>query len=401
MKRNWLKIESRQGGQVAYTMNLFFTTLFEHFVKTIGSLFYNIIVFVIPIDENKTVYYSNGGTFRGNPKAIFNEWLIYNKDCKHIWLLKDKPNISTFITKANNVAHCKVKSLRALYHLATAKYWIFDTQSPLGILPKKETIYVQLWHGAGAFKKFGIDSLGWGKKNKGSWLVDNMRWDMLLCSSDNIVHIYSHAFGNFPNNKIFVSGLPREDFITQNKENIKIFKERFKLPIKQDFILYAPTFRDDDRNSNTLFEGINHLTKTLDQTVGLRLHPNWLNRFNIGANLLDFSKVDDLESLLCATDILITDYSSIIFDYSLLERPIIFYVPDLDDYNSYRSFYCDYETFVPGPIAKTKSELLRAISNYNYDLWLPKIRELAIKYHKYNDGKNSVRVLNKILSIKK
>jgi len=191
--------------------------------------------------------------------------------------------------------------------------------------------------------------------------------------------IYKTAFGA-KEDKIFNIGCPRTDiffnkYILQEKRN-EFFKSYPELS-KKKLILYAPTFRDNDNNTSQgkmMHLDIKKLLSKLNDNyvLGIRLHPHLANKVNLNkyfpesyqSKVFDFSLYDKLNTLLICSDILITDYSSIIYEYSLLEKPMIFYCYDLDKFEkSGRGFYGNYKSLVPGPIAFKTEEIVDIITN--------------------------------------
>jgi CDP-glycerol glycerophosphotransferase (TagB/SpsB family) len=137
-----------------------------------------------------------------------------------------------------------------------------------------------------------------------------------------------------------------------------------------------------------------------DYILGVRLHPAIVNKIELKDNILNLS-LYDTEPVLSVSDILITDYSSIIFDFVLLERPMLFYSPDVNEYGDQRGFYFDYSTFIPGPLCKTKESLLDEIVNYEIERWEKVIKNFKQDFQPDFDGENSKRVFERIIQIEK
>ncbi len=366
----------------------------------------NIIVVLFrlyPTRTRKVIYWSKTFRYEGNVKALYLEW-TKQKGYKHIWLVKnqDQMQIINNLNLSNTTA-CNVHNIQTFYHLSTAKYWIKETDlnSP-GIRPRKETFVVQLWHAAGAFKKFGANLKRNGRLQK-IRKKDSSRWDLLLCSSEEIIDIYSQAFFQFPKNKIITSGLPRNDLLFQYLPHKTQIRQELGFKQNKVFILYAPTFRDTNSDSCLFNHAVNYLVHNLPDNflLGVRLHPSLLDKISIDSDILNLSYEADVEKVLSVTDILITDYSSIIFDFALLKKPIIFYMPDIDNYIDSRGFYYNLQLFIPGPICTTLDALQYQITHYDSDLWGKKIKSFRDKFQPDFDGMNSIRVLNKILELSK
>ena len=295
------------------------------------------------------------------------------------------------------------------HHIATSKTIFMDNVFlPFSIIKvKKNTQLVQLWHGTGTIKKFGLDSEeGWVKK---LGLATNNNTTHFIVGSSWMKKIYKTAF-NAKEEKIFNIGCPRTDLFF-NENNLQESKEEF-YKIYQELsnkkiILYAPTFRD---NENKLDEikiqlDIDKLMSKLDKdyVLGLRLHPHVANKVNLNENsmnsydhrIINFSHYDKLNTLLICSDILITDYSSIIYEYAIMKKPMIFYCYDLTKFEkSDRGLYGNYRSIVPGPIAFKTEEITNIImdnitDNYDMDKFL-------LTYLENCDG-NSRKRLYKLL----
>ncbi|MDR0913152.1 MAG: CDP-glycerol glycerophosphotransferase family protein [Methanobrevibacter sp.] len=232
---------------------------------------------------------------------------------------------------------------------------------------------VQLWHSSGTIKKFALDSET--GKIKELAQKSSSKTTHLIVESEEMIPYFKSAFG-VSNDKIYDIGTPRTDFFhddiylkNKKKDFNHYLTENFALnnDLKsKKFILYAPTFRDNDFLDKTGFKQVNNdifdLLEYLSENwiILLRLHPYISKNFNISNlnindkfknRIIDVSNYDGLNALLIASDLLITDYSSIIFEYSLLNKPIIFYPYDLKEFEEYsRGFYFNYKTFVPGEI---------------------------------------------------
>lgn len=258
------------------------------------------------------------------------------------------------------------------------------------------TQVVQLWHGSGAFKKWGYSTLSKGfgadEKSAKAFPMHNC-YTLVPISAAEVAPHYAEAFGlSNADSIIRPLGVPRTDVLF-DKAFVKSAKRRlydslcrgnadFKkaFPSYDDFsakqvVLYAPTFRGKTITAATSSLNLNFETlrsELSDSAVCkngfvflTKLHPFVSGGADIPNSCkqwcFDVSSFTDTNTLLCASDLLITDYSSIIFEYSLLTRPMIFYAYDLETYIGERDFYYNYEDFVPGKITKTQSELTAEI----------------------------------------
>lgn len=247
---------------------------------------------------------------------------------------------------------------------------------------RDETKVVQTWHAAGAFKKFGYSTNyleGGPNPFKNTKMHIHKGYDYATVSSEEVRRHYAEAF-DMPIENVIPVGLPRADFffdevaVSQMKE--KIYGLYPALKGKQ-VILYAPTFRGvgKKRAKFKMEFDFNRIAKEIsdDYIIALKLHPSVKSsdieiEEEVAHKVINISEYSDANDILTVTDLLITDYSSIIFDYSLLNKPMLFYAYDLEEYLYDRNFYYEYESFVPGPIARTNEEIIRLIQDNQFDL---------------------------------
>lgn len=204
---------------------------------------------------------------------------------------------------------------------------------------------------------------------------------------------------------IVILGYPRNDIFFNHSFAFEDYKNKFNLSRFTKVILYCPTFRDK-RPSKVPFT-INFLKKLNDYliknnyTLLLKNHPNERSDFNVEnySNIIDVSsRVNDVQDLLIHVDVLITDYSSVVMDFILSNKPIIFYPYDYDEYTKIRKWDIDYYSIVPGPFAKNEEELLECLKSietiFRGTAYKEKYEELRNKYHFYKDGKSCERLYN-------
>ncbi len=253
--------------------------------------------------------------------------------------------------------------------LATAKYvFLNDNFMPMADLNfSKETVITQLWHAEGAFKKFGLsapltDDVADREKKCSEKLT------YVICSSKNVAPVYSEAFG-VDEDKILPLGAPRIDLLLAERnidELRKAFDDAHPGCKGKKLILYAPTFRENGDADKKLLENIN-MKKFSDElgdeySLLIKLHPQ-INSSKPVEGAVDVTKGHDIGELTLISDMLITDYSSACMDFALLSKPCIFFAFDLEEYEKERSFYFDYESYVPGEVSKTFDEVIEAIKN--------------------------------------
>lgn len=260
---------------------------------------------------------------------------------------------------------------RCMYRIAKAEnilidgdyYFLFDLNV------RKTTQVIQLWHAGGAFKKFGCDIYNKDSKEWKQQSEHHISYSYVITSSDFCKQFYSSAF-NISQDKIISLGVPRTDNLY--KVNValaraKLYK-KFGIPEGKKLILYAPTFREPNGAFNKLDVFQNHIDVGefnrrfgSEYILALRIHPNYKDASNFPEGTINVSTYPQ-DELLAAADILITDYSSILFDFAYFKRPIISYAYDITSYVKERSFYMNYDHIVPGAIATDNEELFEAIA---------------------------------------
>lgn len=293
---------------------------------------------------------------------------------------------------------------RSAYELAVSRYVFMDNAFlPLAYLKlRKETTLVQLWHGTGTVKRFGQSTTTGELRELEARCARNISF--VTVSSDATRRLYAECFG-VPESKVIVTGLPRSDiFFDKNfaADARARFEAEYPLIKGRKLILYAPTFRDNDKDCSSQLRVVQELIDAAahlpDFCLGLRLHPFVADtaKHIDSPSVIDLSKYEGLNTILGAADILITDYSSIIFEYALLKRPMIFYAYDLNDFESAgRGFYKDYRSYVPGPVVTDVSGIIDALSKTDrYDFSLSD--SFVTESFAYTDGRSAERIKHRI-----
>ncbi|MFL5674775.1 MAG: CDP-glycerol glycerophosphotransferase family protein [Chloroflexota bacterium] len=276
------------------------------------------------------------------------------------------------------------QAIEAGYHLATARVFIVDDYFfPMYVIrPRDGTTFIQTWHACGAFKKVGY-SLHDKSFGADSTLTERVRlhsnYDVCLVASEASAPFYAEAFGQPLERFTSRLGIPRTDVFFGDERiarGVAAVRARYPLPAGRRVILYAPTFRGD-----TITDA--HATDDLDlralkavlgedHVLLVRLHPFVRSQTPIGPDLADFaidvSDYPDINELMLVSDVLVTDYSSAIYEFSLLGRPMVFFAPDYAAYEKERGFYFDYRTGVPGPIFEETEPLAAYLRAGEFDL---------------------------------
>jgi len=366
-----------------------------------------------PVKQNRIVFESFlGKQYSDNPRAIFEYITDKNLNFDCYWSF-DREHVDKFRKK--NLKVVKRLTIKWVYYMATSKYWITNSRLPYWIPKFNRTIYIQTWHGT-PLKKLGVDIENVQmpgvdtESYKQQFVHEAQKWDYLISPNAYSTNIFRRAFA-FKKNLI-ESGYPRNDYLIKNNqaETILKLKEIIGLPKEKKVILYAPTWRDNQyyqvgRYKFDIQLNLNKLRKELgdDYIILLRLH--YLVSENLDLSgfedfVFDFSNYEDIRELYLISDLLITDYSSVFFDYANLKRPIIFFVYDIEDYRDViRGFYFNLEELAPGPLVKTNDELITSIKTIDKIkfVYQDKFDNFYKTFCYLEDGNASERVVKEIL----
>lgn len=304
---------------------------------------------------------------------------------------------------------CLKRGLACIKELATAKAaFITDAcQITSCVNLRKETRLIQIWHACGAFKKFGFSTalLKFGDSEKRMLKYPYYKnISYITVSSPDIVWAYEEAMNSRTfGSKVVPVGVSRTDLFF-DKEFLNSAKERVyeAFPNARDkkVILYAPTFRGKVRSARTGMVDIERFYQELgdEYVLMIKHHPYVKNPPLINEIYSDFavdlSKICDIEDLLCAADICISDYSSLVFEYSLFERPLIFFAYDIESYNDWRGFYYDYDELTPGPVFTTDEEIIEYIKNIDERFDKQRIIDFKDKFMSACDGNSTSRIID-------
>lgn len=362
---------------------------------------------MLPANKNLVVFESFlGKQYSCNPRAIYEYMKENHPDYDMYWSI-DPRSASTF--KGKGLKTIKRFSIEWLFKMARAKYWVSNSRLPMWIPKPNHTVYLQTWHGT-PLKKLaadmdevhmpGTDT----KRYKKNFLNEASRWDYLISPNRYSSDIFKRAFGF--EKEMIESGYPRNDYLYNhnNTDTITEIKKRLELPLDKKVVLYAPTWRDNEYYSKGKYKfnlklDLEQMQKELgdEYIVLLRMHYLIAENLDISSFhgfAFDVSHHTDITELYIISDLLITDYSSVFFDYANLKRPIIFFVYDIESYRDMlRGFYFDLENQAPGPLVKTTEEVVdqikKQMDNDNFKDFLQKFCYLE-------SGQSSKRVVEKV-----
>ena len=266
-----------------------------------------------------------------------------------------------------------LNSLLAGYYLATARVFVVDDYFfPLYVVRRRRgTLAIQVWHACGAFKRFG-HSIGDRSFGANPALTERVRihtnYDICVASSEAAARAYAEAFDQPLERFVWSVGVPRTDVLLREPDAGRTrerLRREYGITPERRAILYAPTFRGDRTFAaqHPTQLDLRLLRDALHEghVLLLRMHPFVRSRERIDADLanfvIDVSDQPEVNELMLASDVLVTDYSSVIFEFALLRRPIAFFAPDHEAYERERGFYFDYREEGPGPVFTTSADL--------------------------------------------
>lgn len=376
-------------------------------VKKLVVLFYRVFCHLVCVDGKLVVFDSDmGKNYSGSPRAIYEKLIQVDKEHRFrpVWVftraalgsgMEDKPDCRIVV----------YGSLRYYYLMSRAGIWVFDTRHEKYLVKKKKTFYIQTWHGT-PLKKLGLDMDVFNMAGehrdaadyKDDILHESAKWDLLLSSSRFTSETFRRCFGY--KGEVLECGYPRNDCL---------FEEGAAGPRDRKVILYAPTWRDN-RYAGDGWYGyepvldIALMEKALSDHYRLVVKLHYLVKKDMSlfpqecirsGFLTVVGNETDIAQLYRQADLLITDYSSVMFDFANLHRPMYFFAYDLEEYREQlRGFYFDFEKEAPGPIVTTTGELIDAIREAKESV---RVEDFVSEYNTFEDGHASERVAERIL----
>lgn len=393
-----------------------------HWFNLRTGLFYNLCAKILPVKKDIFLYEGvSGRQYAGNEKYIYQEMKRRAPKARHVWAFQQQDGIDRNAAELTGAELVLKSSWRYVYLLARAGYLFTGTSFPPYFRKRHRATYVETWHGT-PLKKLGfdIDAPIGRELNRNS--TENVMhpqskmWDYFIAPNEFTAERFSSAYKY--DGEIMRTGYPRNDIFyypSGEKERIvgKV-RSQLNIPADKKIILYAPTFKDGKKygNRNT------KIAFNLDiQALKERLEGDWV--LVVRAHLLSGGKFDpapygefvrtalvdeydDPQELCLASDVLITDYSSICFDFANTGKPMVFYCPDMEEYATQkRGFYFDPKAKFPGPFVVNADEVLSSIDDLqDYEAeYRGKYDAFIEEFCVWEDGKASSRVAD-ILGIK-
>lgn len=364
------------------------------------QLSYKNILCNLPINKRKVYMECYWGTkLDCNPLALANQ---LKKDSNYSIVFGYKKE-SKF-EKDPSFDYVRIGSLKYWYTVATSYILVTNTNFRTELIKRADSIHIQTQHGT-PLKYMGLDcrETPSDRMNWRNFAKRCRRWDYVISSNPYSSMIWRRAMPY--NYTVIESGYPRNDiFFDATQDQIDKIKKELGVDKDKKVILYAPTFRDTQKNSRNIILPVMELSKSLQEDYVLLIRSHHLSKdekylFN---NIIDVSSYPRTNELCLISDLLITDYSSIMFDFACLKRPIILYMPDYDEYVAKRGMYFDIRKKAPGPIANTKSELKNILLNEHFlsDENKHKLLEFNKEFCPWDDENASSRAWDKILNNK-
>lgn len=369
------------------------------------------LMHLFPIRARKIVFtaFEGDGGYCCNPRYIAEALLRESRQYRLVWLVNDtNRRFPKGIQKAKNTFW------RRAYHLATAKVWVDNSRKEYGTQKRKGQVYIQTWHGAIAFKPLGeYRGKSFPEIARLVSKYDSSLIDYVLSNSKWCTEHYPKML--LYDGKIIKTGSPRCDlFFTKRKELYDVVRKRYGLGRKAKIILFAPTFRGGgQKGKRQVFAGIptldfGRMKEALERrfqgtwTVFLRLHPQLSAKMKEMplegkyGHMVDVSQADDMNEILAAADVLVTDYSSVAFDALCMYMPVFLYMDDLKEYTNERGRLMWDLGELPFPVAESNEELFENICRFDLGMYEDAVRVFLARQEVLEDGRASERVVGLI-----
>ncbi|MBG9783664.1 CDP-glycerol glycerophosphotransferase family protein [Shouchella lehensis] len=378
-------------------------------VRRLTRLFFQASA-TLPVKKKQVMFESySGKQYSCNPRAIYEYLKAEETDYELIWSV-NRDYVKEF--QERNIPYIKRLSLRWFFELARSRYWVTNSRMPNWLNKPSHTIYLQTWHGT-PLKKLAADmeDVRMPGTNREQYVrnfhEETANWDYLISPNPYSTEIFKRAF-QF-HKEMLETGYPRNDQLVNGntEQTIVRIKKELEIPLDKKVILYAPTWRDHHNAG----PGSYHFDLKLDlerckeqlgddYVVLMRLHSFITKAPDFSEHngfVFDVTKNQDINELYLISDLLVTDYSSVFFDFAILKRPIIFFTYDLEEYrDDIRGFYFSLEKHAPGPIVKTTDECIQAIERAFKENDERKYEAFYNKFCLLDDGKATSRVVQNV-----
>jgi CDP-glycerol glycerophosphotransferase len=369
----------------------------RHYVKVL--LYYLFRIF--PVRQNKIFIQNFGGKGYGeSPKYIAEEIIKRDLGYKLVWALKS--GTSEEFPHNNKINFVRYGSARAIYEEATAKMWIDNFRKQSYVRKRKSQYYIQLWHGF-PIKKVEKDvERNLPKPYLRDAKRDSTMINLFVSESKFQNRLYRSSF--WFDGEIFYCGSPKHSAIINAGQNIENdVKRHFNIAENKKIVLYTPTFRNNystdvyDIDYEAVLDSLRERTKN-EWVFLIRLHPNISNKsgaITYNERIIQASGYDDIQNLYIASDILITDYSGCMVDFSVTGKPAFLYINDYEEYRKDRDFYFDLRS-LPFPCAANTEELLEKMTHFDNKAYSESLAKFFQETGLILDGKGAEKLVDRI-----
>lgn len=370
-------MKTRLVNKIKYSKTLY--SVYYHVMNTV----FNSMKLLVKTDERLILFNSYAGRkFDDSPRAIFE---LMRKDerfkgYRFIWAFHEPQ-----LYEPENAGKIKTDTPEYFKTALQAKVWVSNSSFERGLhFKNRKTFFLNTWHGT-PIKKMGSDI----EKNQsfGAKSMDTI--DVMMAQSDFDVEVFSRSF-SLPKERFLKAGLPRNDILARyTEEERKAFREKLHIPEYKKVILYCPTFREYEKDADGIVLSLPMNPERWEKELGdeyvllFRAHYEVAKAMGIKEsdflrNVTDYPSLNDL---MIASDLLISDYSSVFIDYSIMDKPMLHYTYDYDKYSAMRGMYFDIRSYLSG--ASEESDLISLIQELNYNKEAEKTRIFRNTYVQY------------------
>lgn len=369
-------------------------------IKSLFSKILNEVLGILP--KQKKIVFVNflGRGYGDSPKYIAEEILRQFLPYDLVWLVYDMTN-----SFPNGIRKVKFYSFKSRYELATARIIISNTKGKLPYIKKKSQYYIQTWHGGFGVKYIEKDAEQYlPQKYVRDSKYDSSITDLILSGSEFQTKVIQDSF--WYKGEIFKKGVPRNDvFFNCSEDVIRQLRIKYCFDTRCKIVIYAPTFRDDESVDAYRLDAAS-LLKTLEKKTSedwkliIRLHPGiagMSNIFDYDNKIIDGSGYADSQELLIMSDLLVTDFSSMMMDFGIMKKPVLLFITDLEDYVQKCRGVRPLFYHLPFQLCRTNEELCHAVMKFDIVDYTERLNAFMDKYFlSYDDGHASEYVVERI-----
>lgn len=368
-----------------------YLTLHRLFIRLCWQLFT-----LFPLDQKKVVFSNfNGGGYGDNPKFIAQEFLRQKLDFKLYWTAA-----SPDYRFPQGIRPVRPNTASFVYHMATAGFWVDNTRKLYYLKKRPGQFYIQTWHGGPGLKKVEMDCEAALSQEYIAWAKQDSQYiDLFLSCCRWCSDLYHRSF--WYQGELLEQGIPKNDMFFQDPAPYrKQVREYFHLPDSTRLVMYAPTYRDNRKTDmyNLDYEMLlDALKKRFGGTwvVLVRLHPNVNYKdypLSYNDRILNASPYENMQELLCAVDVIISDYSGCAFDFLMLGRPGFLYAEDYEEIRRTKDYYFTLEE-LPFTLAFSNEELMEHILEFDQDAYQEKCKKYREEIQYFDTGHASRAVV--------